>query len=589
MTRRDAFAVICLVFVCSTPPSITALAAADNAVHAPASPGPAGAAVGRTPKATPAPVVLDGKTLFYITETVLSITPAERVKAINERLGRLAKNRVVPPDTVHVSDEEMVSVIYVGDTPLLRLLDQDGSAAGMTRHALAAEYAELLRTAFAEHNKAFSLHSLLLSSLYAILGTALLAAMLLLYHSLFPRVYARIEGWHETRVRTLRIGSYELLHATRIVRGLVALTRWFRILTTTGFVYVWLLYVLSLFPWTHQVTSAIVGYILDPLRRFGAAVLAFLPDLFVILVIIGITRFALKLARLFFTEVGRGRVTIPGFYPEWASPTYKIVRFVVIAFAVTVVFPYIPGSKSDAFKGVSIFLGLLVSLGSTSAISNAIGGLTITYMRAFRVGDRVRIGDTVGDVLEQGVLVTQLRTIKNENVTVPNSMVLNAHIVNFSARAREEGLILHTSVTIGYDVPWRKVHELLLEAARTTPDVLPDPGPFVLQTALNDFYVTYELNAFTDRPREMVETYSALHGRIQDAFNSAGVEIMSPHYSQLRDGNRVTIPDAYLPPDYAPGGLRVVPVPPGRSNGAEQPPDAPGVRPAEAAKEPSGP
>jgi small-conductance mechanosensitive channel len=189
------------------------------------------------------------------------------------------------------------------------------------------------------------------------------------------------------------------------------------------------------------------------------------------------------------------------------------------------------------------------------------GGLSITYMRAFKVGDRVRIGDTVGDVIDKSLLVTHVRTIKNEDITIPNAMIMNTHVVNYSARAKEEGLILHTSVTIGYDAPWRTVHELLIEAARKTACILAEPKPFVLQTALNDFYVTYELNAFTDEPRVMVNTYSALHRNIQDSFNEAGVEIMSPHYAQLRDGNKTAIPDAYLPPGYAPGSHRVAQVP----------------------------
>ena len=318
-----------------------------------------------------------------------------------------------------------------------------------------------------------------------------------------------------------------------------------------------MLYVLSLFPWTRGIAEAIIGYILDPLRQFGAAIVASLPDLFLIAVVVFITRYFIKLARFFFDEVEKGRVVLPGFFADWAMPTYKIVRFFILAFALTVAFPYIPGSKSEAFKGVSIFLGVLFSLGSTSAISNVMAGLSITYMRAFKVGDRIRIGDTVGDVIDQSLLVTHIRTIKNEDVTVPNSMVLSAHIVNYSARAKEEGLILHTAVTIGYDAPWRTVHELLIEAARKTPYLLVTPAPFVLQTALNDFYVTYELNAHTDDPRQMVNTYSALHRNIQDTFNEAGVEIMSPHYTQLRDGNKTAIPDAYLPKDYVPRSLRV--------------------------------
>jgi small-conductance mechanosensitive channel len=214
--------------------------------------------------------------------------------------------------------------------------------------------------------------------------------------------------------------------------------------------------------------------------------------------------------------------------------------------------------------------------------------LSITYMRAFKVGDRVRIGDTVGDVIDQTLLVTHVRTIKNEDITVPNSMVLNAHIVNYSARAKEEGLILHTAVTIGYDAPWRTVHELLIEAARKTPYILTEPKPFVLQTALNDFYVTYELNAHTDDPQQMVNTYSALHRNIQDTFNEAGVEIMSPHYTQLRDGNKTAIPDSYLPPEYVPGSLRVASVPDRPRKRAEGDPGAGARTEGGGTPEPSG-
>jgi small-conductance mechanosensitive channel len=400
-----------------------------------------------------------------------------------------------------------------------------------------------------------------LGAIYALLATAVLLGILLLYRKLFAGIYSKIRAWSGTRIRTIQFQSLEILNAERIVSLFIGMARWFRILTTAVFVYSYLLFVLSLFPWTHGIATAIVGYILDPLRQFGAAIVASLPDLFLIAVVVFITRYFIKLARFFFDEVEKGRVVLPGFFSDWAMPTYKIVRFFILAFALTVAFPYIPGSNSEAFKGVSIFLGLLFSLGSTSAISNVMAGLSITYMRAFKVGDRIRIGDTVGDVIDQSLLVTHIRTIKNEDVTVPNSMVLSAHIVNYSARAKEEGLILHTAVTIGYDAPWRTVHELLIEAARKTPYLLVTPAPFILQTALNDFYVTYELNAHTDDPQQMVNTYSALHRNIQDTFNEAGVEIMSPHYSQLRDGNKTAIPDAYLPKDYVPRSIRVESVP----------------------------
>jgi len=221
--------------------------------------------------------------------------------------------------------------------------------------------------------------------------------------------------------------------------------------------------------------------------------------MFFIIAIVVVTHYILKLIRLVFAEIGKGTISIPGFFSEWAEPTFKIVRFLIIAFAAVVAFPYLPGSESPAFKGVSIFLGLLFSLGSTSAIANIVAGVILTYTRAFRIGDRVKIAETMGDVVEKTLLVTRIRTIKNVDITVPNSMVLGSHITNFSSSALSYGLILHTSVTIGYDAPWKKVHELLIEAAAGQ-SISGTAETFVFQTALNDFYVNYELNAYTTSP-----------------------------------------------------------------------------------------
>jgi len=566
VTWRKTFIIALLLGLVST----TAIAAPPK--EAPEVPAPSVPAAKVPSKPAPAPVVLEGKTLFQIKETVFSVTPEERARGISERLAKLLEGRALRTDSIRVVNDEMVSLIVAEGTVLLRVFDPDAAAEGTTRQALAERHAEAIRAAVKAYNVAYSFRSLLIGAIYALLATAALLGILLLYRKLFAGIYSKIRAWSGTRIRTIQFQSLEILNAERIVSLFIGMARWFRILTTAVFVYSYLLFVLSLFPWTHGIATAIVGYILDPLRGFAAAVLAFLPDLFFLIVIAFITRYVLKLTRFFFNEVERGRIVLPGFYADWAGPTYKIVRFFILAFTLTVAFPFIPGSKSEAFKGVSIFLGVLFSLGSTSTISNVMAGLSIIYMRAFKVGDRVRIGDTVGDVIDQSLLVTHVRTIKNEDVTVPNAMVLNAHIVNYSARAKEEGLILHTAVTIGYDAPWRTVHELLIEAARKTPCILVTPAPFVLQTALNDFYVTYELNAHTDEPRQMVNTYSALHRHIQDTFNEAGVEIMSPHYAQLRDGNRTAIPDAYLPKEYVPRSIRVETVPgdrgtPGQGDG----------------------
>jgi small-conductance mechanosensitive channel len=269
-----------------------------------------------------------------------------------------------------------------------------------------------------------------------------------------------------------------------------------------------------------------------------------------IAVIVLITYYFVRFLRFLAAEIETGKLNLPGFYPDWAQSTFNLVRILIYAFAFIVIFPYLPGSNSPVFQGVSVFLGLLISLGSSSAIGNIIAGLVITYMRAFNIGDRVKIGDTVGDVLEKTMLVTRLRTIKNEEVTIPNSAILNGSTINYSAGAKAAGLILNTTITIGYDVPWRTVHQLLIDAASKTEHIRQDPPPFVLQTSLDDFYVSYQINAFTQAPAGAAKIYSELHSHIQDGFNEAGVEILSPHYRAARDGNMTTIPADYLPPDY---------------------------------------
>jgi len=258
-----------------------------------------------------------------------------------------------------------------------------------------------------------------------------------------------------------------------------------------------------------------------------------------------------------FVAVEHGDISIPGVATDTARPTYQLLRIVVIIFAVVVAYPYLPGGQSEAFKGITIFLGVLVSLSSSSIVGNLFAGIVLTYMRPYRIGDRIVVAGTLGAVIHRNLLVTRIRTFKNEEVVIPNASILNGQILNYSAFAREDGFILNTTVTIGYDAPWRSVHEIMLEAARRTEGVKQSPAPFILQKSLNDFHVSYQLNAYSDRPEEWEKLYGRLHQNIQDCFNEAGVEIMSPTYLSLRDGNTVTTPAEFRPQDYEPPSFRV--------------------------------
>lgn len=505
----------------------------------------------------PAAVTLNGKPLFYVRHRALSLMPRERAALISERLVRLARSPLVSPADVHAVEAQTVTDIIAGDTLILTVTDDDARAEGKTRHELVQSYLDVIRKALEDYHNDYSVQSLIKGAGLTIAATILLALLLLIIKRSYPVVRNTIESWSGTRIRDLKIQSFEIVSAGRITQVILSAVRWIRILAVFLLVCVYLLSVLSFFPWTRRFAPLLLHYLTNPLAITVKAVADYLPNLFFIAVIVVIAYFISRLMKVIIGEIGKGTISIPGFYPEWAEPTYKICRFLVIAFAVTVAFPYLPGSESPAFKGISIFLGVLFSLGSTSAVANVVAGIIITYMRAYHIGDRIKVGDTVGDVVEKNLLITRLRTIKNVDVTIPNSLLLSSHVLNYSSSAQEYGLILNTSVTIGYDTPWRQVHELLISAARRTEHVLELPEPFILQTALNDFYVTYELNAYTDKPNRMANLYSQLHQNIQDTFNEAGVEIMSPHYSQLRDGNTVTVPEQFRPAGYVPPSFRV--------------------------------
>jgi small-conductance mechanosensitive channel len=324
----------------------------------------------------------------------------------------------------------------------------------------------------------------------------------------------------------------------------------FRIVRYALIILIILLYLPLLFsflPWTKEIVQTFYSYIANPVKSILSGLYEFLPDLFFIVIIVIIARYVVRVLTYMATEVEGEHLKIKGFHRDWAKPTLNIAKVIVYAFAIVFMFPYLPGSDSEAFKGVSIFLGILFSLGSTSAIANIVAGIVITYMRPFMIGDRVKIGETVGDVVEKTMLVTRIRTLKNEDVTIPNATIINGQLWNYTKNAKEIGVILHTSITLGYDVPWKEVNRLLLLAARNTKNLTRDFKPFVLQKSLNDFYVEYELNVYTKQPDKMMHFYSELHRNILEVFNEAGIEILSPHYQANRDGNASTIQGAEPP------------------------------------------
>jgi small-conductance mechanosensitive channel len=374
------------------------------------------------------------------------------------------------------------------------------------------------------------------------------------------KIHAKIESWRGTVIPPVKIQSFEVISADRLTDILKQLIKLVRIAALVAILYLFIPLILGFFPPTRTFIKQYLQYIVAPIYAIAHAIIGFIPNLFFIAVIVIITRYILKFTKTFFNEIKTSHIAFPGFHADWAEPTSKLLRAFIIIFAVVIASPYMPGFGSPAFQGISIFLGVLLSLGSTAAIANIIAGAVLTYMRPFKVGDRVRIADAMGDVVEKTLLVTRVRTVKNVEITIPNAMVLGSHMINFSSQAEEQGLIIHTAVTIGYDAPWRQVHDLLISAARATQYILKDPAPFVLQTGLNDYYVAYELNAYTAHAKELLRIQSELHQNIQDTFNNAGVEIMSPAYTAVRDGNQTAVPEDYLPKTGTPRAFHIFPL-----------------------------
>jgi len=332
------------------------------------------------------------------------------------------------------------------------------------------------------------------------------------------------------QIESLEEKSLKLVRARKVwglLRTVLTILRWLLIVFTA---YIYFNLMLKLLPETREISSQLFAYIVDPLKQIGNGIVSYIPSLIFLVIIVVIVRYVLHTIHALFSAIHYGSVTFENFEPEWAWPTYKVVRGVVIIFAIVIAYPYIPGSESGAFKGISIFLGVLLSLGSTSAIANIIAGYSMMYRRAFHTGDLVQIGDTLGYVTEMRLLVTHLRSPKNEEVVLPNSMILNGTVVNYSSLAEENGLVLHTTVGIGYEVPWRQVEAMLNMAAERTGGLLADPEPFVLKKSLDDFAVTYELNVYSQDANNMQQKYSELHQNILDVFNEYGIQIMTPSY-----------------------------------------------------------
>ncbi|MAS18694.1 MAG: transmembrane ion channel [Leeuwenhoekiella sp.] len=488
--------------------------------------------------------------LFLIYNRLGSFSAQERANAISSRIKRLTETLEFFSDSLKVNENEATVDVIYGNQTIASVTEVDALWFETTPLALATSYKEIIADAVTVYKEEHSLINLLKSIGMALLVIIVMGLIIKYVLRLFRWTALKIQRQKHKRLKAVTVKNYTLLDTERQVHVLLLINRILKWVTVLLAIYIALPLIFGFFPQTEAFAHELLGYIINPIKGIFLAIWNYLPNIFAIVVIIVVFRLLLKFLNFLKVEIAEGRLTFNGFYPDWANPTYQLVRVLVIAFAFVVIFPYLPGSESPVFQGISVFLGFLFTFGSAGSLSNVIAGLVLTYMRLFKIGDRVKIGEIVGDVIEKSSLVTRVRTPKNEIISIPNSTVMSSHTINYSSDAPEKGLIIHTTVTIGYDIPWKVMHQTLIDAALRTDLVLKDPQPFVLQTSLEDFYVAYQINAYVREANKQASIYSNLHQNIQDVCNENGIEILSPHYRAARDGNQSTIPSDYLPKDY---------------------------------------
>lgn len=546
--RRVApwFALVALLLALALP----GVHAAPSTAAPPTAAAPPPAAASEAPSPAAAVwVEIEGRRVLELRRVAGAQKPQDVAARASQQVRQMAGNHRIDPAWLTVREDPPYSMIGLEKPggsfqPLLAVDDRAAAAFGLERPVLAERYRDQLRGAIRQYRTSHSLSAWLR-------GTALALAVLLLFLlwlQLQMRLNARLAAWLAATSRrpfpSIRIGHIHLLDEVQLrdlLQWLRRVAHWSLLLLVS---YLLLPLLLSLFPPTQAIAEGLRSQLLRVVEAVLGGLVRSIPNLLSIALILAITSLCIRASNAWFGEIARGRLQIPGFYPEWAQPTKRLVAGALLLVGLVIAYPYVPGSGSEAFQGAGIFVGVLAALGSSAVASNVISGLMLIYTRAFREGDRVEINGVIGVVQDSALLVTRVLTPRNELVSIPNATVIGASITNYSLAEREiqRPVALATTITIGYDVPWRQVHDLMRAAAASVPGLCHDPSPRVLQTSLNDFHISYELNACVRDVDRYRETLSELLAALQDQFAAAGVEILSPGYHAVRDGSASTVP-----------------------------------------------
>ena len=493
-----------------------------------------------------APLIIGKDTLFTLYARKGGMLPEARIREAKEEIEALGHKLTFSADSVYIYSGEEFTDIMVNDNVILSITDTDALWQDTDRDKLARTYAKIIEDKLVELNEEYGLRQKMMRILQA-LGIVIIQIIAIsLTNTLFRRWRFRLTLKALRRLKSIKIKGYELLNIHK--QGILFMNtyNYMRILFIFMQLFVTVPLIFSIFPETKTFTYTIIGYIWNPFKDIVAAFVAYLPNLFKIGVIYMCFRYMVRGIHYIALEIESERLKINGFYADWASPTYYILRVLLYSLMFVMIWPLLPNSNSEIFQGVSVFIGIIVSLGSTSIIGNIMAGMVMTYMRPFRIGDFIKVGDTEGEVIEKTMLVTRIRTRKNEVITIQNSSLMGSQTSNYTVAAKSYGIIVHTKVTIGYDVPWQTVRDIMEGAAIETQGISHHPKPFMRTTSLDDFYVEYEINAYTKDAKNLSRIYSDLHQNLLRGFFEADVEIMSPHIYARRDGIETQMPGEYL-------------------------------------------
>jgi len=504
------------------------------------------------------PLVVDKDTLLYLYANDGGETAEVRTAEAARRIRSLGRRMSFSADSVFVLESEFSCDIMMNGVVILSITEQDGLWENKDFKTLANEYAvvitQKIEEIYNEYGAWAKLRGFLLAALIIFIQYILILLTNKFYHWGLKRI-----AWHEQNTfKSIAVKDYDLLPPARQARILGILTNLSRWLLIFFQLIISIPLIFTIFPETEQWAYTFFNYLVSPISDIGGGLIDFIPNLIKIIIICLALKYLLRGVRFVADEIEAEHLQITGFYPEWARPTYQLIRAFVWCFGFVMIWPLLPNSDSEEFKGVSVFIGLVISISSTAIVGNIVAGMVMTYMRPFHTGDTIEINGVRGTIVEKTPLIIRIRTSKNDVVTIPNQSVLTNNVTNFTTSTQDRGgVIIHTEVTIGYGEPRQKICDLLTQAALNVSDQIvslpdgqqvpllsKDPQPFVLITALEDFYVRYQINAFSLAYNNMPLAYSELHKQILDTFFASGVEIMSPHFYAKRDGEDIQMPPA---------------------------------------------